>query len=222
MSTHYEILKIAPPQQPGPFNSQTTSLTPEALKTAYRKALLTNHPDKSTSLSTTPTTTPSKTTFDVQQPNTKPIYSIDAITHAYRTLSNPSTRASYDQNLRLRFQHQSTPNHSSSPANNSENDLKNPSLTGLETVDLDDLTFDEEDGLWFRACRCGAERGFIISGGDLEREMEVQAQIRGLTWRSQGGEGEGEGYEEEGNVESEILVGCSGCSLWLEVGFVGV
>lgn len=46
---------------------------------------------------------------------------------------------------------------------------------------------------WTRACRCGAEKGYRIQ----ERELE-EAELRG---------------------ETEVLVGCEGCSLWVRVGF---
>ena len=44
-----------------------------------------------------------------------------------------------------------------------------------------------------RACRCGADKGFMI----LEEELE----------------------DAEGRGEKEVLVGCEGCSLWVRVGF---
>ena len=66
------------------------------------------------------------------------------------------------------------------------------SLPGLETVDLDDLTFDEAQAVWYRACRCGHERGFVITEGELDADAEI----------------------------GEVVTGCRGCSLWLNVTFV--
>ena len=63
--------------------------------------------------------------------------------------------------------------------------------TGGEVVDLDDLRWDDGRGVWFRGCRCGEERGFEVSAGDLE----------------------------DGLGEGEVVVGCRGCSLWLRVVF---
>jgi len=63
--------------------------------------------------------------------------------------------------------------------------------TGIETVDLDDLKVDEAQGIWYRSCRCGDERGFLIKEADLEEAAE----------------------------DGEISVGCKGCSLWLKVLF---
>lgn len=63
--------------------------------------------------------------------------------------------------------------------------------TGIETVDLDDLEVDEAQGIWYRSCRCGDERGFLIKEADLEEAAE----------------------------DGEVSVGCRGCSLWLKVLF---
>jgi len=63
--------------------------------------------------------------------------------------------------------------------------------TGIEIVDLDDLHLDEEKGIWYRGCRCGDDRGFLIREEDLEEAAD----------------------------EGEVSVGCRGCSLWLKVLF---
>jgi diphthamide biosynthesis protein 4 len=52
----------------------------------------------------------------------------------------------------------------------------------------DDETSEQ---IWYRSCRCGDERGFVI----MESDLEDAAQ------------------------EGEIRVGCTGCSLWLRVLF---
>ena len=66
--------------------------------------------------------------------------------------------------------------------------------SGLEVVDLDDLSHDERGEVWFKSCRCGEGRGFQFSEADLEEASEI----------------------------GELHVGCRGCSLWLKVlfGFV--
>jgi diphthamide biosynthesis protein 4 len=61
----------------------------------------------------------------------------------------------------------------------------------LETIDLDDLGYDEEGEIWFKSCRCGDGRGFQIRGADLEDTSDL----------------------------GELHVGCRGCSLWLRVLF---
>ncbi|MCJ1395403.1 hypothetical protein MMC18_008288 [Xylographa bjoerkii] len=107
----------------------------------------------------------------------KPRYTIDDITTAYRVLSNPITRSELDRNL-----------HVQSLRASHNTDI---SLSGLETVDLDDLEYDEAKGLWYRSCRCGNQRGYMISENDLAKEA----------------------------AHGEIITGCGGCSLWLKVLF---
>jgi len=74
-----------------------------------------------------------------------------------------------------------------------ENKIMDGFRTGEEIVDLDDLEYDEIQEKWFRGCRCGEPRGYTITEDQLERE--------------------------EINGNREVLVGCTGCSLWLRVGF---
>ncbi|MCJ1435982.1 hypothetical protein MMC27_005359 [Xylographa pallens] len=107
----------------------------------------------------------------------KPRYTIDDITAAYKVLSNPITRSELDRNLQVQYLHTSR---------NTE-----VSLSGLETIDLDDLDYNEAEGLWYRSCRCGNQRGYLISEGDLAKEAAY----------------------------GEIVTGCGGCSLWLKVLF---
>ena len=104
-----------------------------------------------------------------------PAFTIDEITSAYKVLSNDAERAEYDLQLRLADARQ-------------ESDTAHP---GLETVDLDDMSYDEDQVLWFRGCRCGQARGFRITESDLEKEVH----------------------------RGEIITGCVGCSLWLKVLF---
>lgn len=108
-------------------------------------------------------------------------YTVDQISTAYRTLSSPDLRHAYDAELRAG---------AAAAAGGEE------FRTGVETVDLDDLDYDEGagEGTWYRGCRCGNERGFSFGEGDLE------------------------GAEREG----EVVVGCSDCSLWLRVHFAVV
>lgn len=72
---------------------------------------------------------------------------------------------------------------------NGEEDFK----TGVEVADLDELEENEEGGLWWRSCRCGQEKGFVVGERDLEESCR-------------------EGLD-------EVWVGCQGCSLWLRVLF---
>lgn len=190
----YEILNLPFPTA----SSQSTTLSKQQLKIAYHKALLKHHPDKALSAgasavandhpAATTTTLPS---YDVNKPprTENSAFTIDEITTAYKTLTDPSLRAEYDRGLRL----------DRSRLGKEKNAVFH---TGLEVVDLEDLTYDENENengnmvsesgdIWYRGCRCGDERGFQVSESDLEREAE----------------------------HGEIVVGCRGCSLWIKVLF---
>jgi len=74
--TYYEILNIP------------STATQDQIKAAYKAKLLATHPDKTTSITTAPTTTPITATPD-----------INLILTAYTTLSSPQLRSQYDSNL---------------------------------------------------------------------------------------------------------------------------
>ncbi|KAL4778708.1 CSL zinc finger-domain-containing protein [Aspergillus varians] len=179
----YEILNLPFP------NSSTTALSKQQLKIAYHKALLKHHPDKASSAGAVAKDItilqPHYASSDPSQTRTNAI-TVDEITTAYKTLSDPSLRAEYDRVLRL-------------DRNRLAAREKNGAAvfhTGLEVVDLEDLACDEdfdqgEGDIWYRGCRCGDDRGFLVSERDLEREAE----------------------------HGEVVVGCRGCSLWMKVLF---
>jgi len=150
MGSHYEILGLAQRQL-------DPTLKVQDVKVAYRRALLRHHPDKA---------------IEGRDAET-----VDAITLAYRILSEPTSKAEYDRELRL------------SQAFNKGEDKA--SYTGLDIVDLDDLDYDEPNGTWWKSCRCGQERAFVITEDDLEKEARF----------------------------GELITGCRGCSLWLKILF---
>ncbi|KAJ5145244.1 DnaJ-domain-containing protein [Penicillium atrosanguineum] len=162
----YQILSV-------PFTGTSTGLSKQTVKLAYHKALLRHHPDKASAIAQG-LRTPSKESGESR-------YTIDEITTAYKTLSDPGLRAEYDRTLRL------------DRAKAAEREKTDVFHTGLEVVDLEDLECDEsgEELCWFRGCRCGDDRGFLVTEDELEREVE----------------------------HGEIIVGCRGCSLWLKVLF---
>jgi diphthamide biosynthesis protein 4 len=179
----YEILSL-----PFMASSTGTVLSKQQIKLAYHKALLKHHPDKAGAVAkdaglngstTSPSTSTSNHLFRSTDSPPQP-YTIDQITTAYKTLSDPFLRAEYDRSLRL----------DRVKVAEKSGDVFH---TGLEVVDLEDLACDEgEDGdCWYRGCRCGDERGFLVSEEDLERESE----------------------------HGEIVIGCRGCSLWLKILF---
>ena len=162
--THYEVLSIP----------NLSDVTKPLLKSAYRRALLINHPDKSRVQS-------ADLIYDIEAKVSPSRFSIDQITKAFNVLNDPKSRATYDQELRLRPE----------GVDEAERQAKQIFKTGFETVDLDDLEFDEEKNEWYRSCRCGDERGFLVLESDLEDASE----------------------------DGEIGVGCRGCSLWIRVLF---
>jgi diphthamide biosynthesis protein 4 len=136
--------------------SASSPPTPSDIKAAYHRSLLSNHPDKSS-----PLTTPTLSAL-----------TIDAIKSAYATLSNPTTRILYDRTLLTSTSHKSS--------------SIQDALTGEERVDLDDMTYDDATASYFRTCRCGEARGHEASESDLEAEAargarEVLVQCAGCT-----------------------------------------
>lgn len=148
-------------------SKQFSTLSQQELKAAYRRALLQYHPDKNNSINNGKTT--DKLGLQV---------SVDDIALAYKTLSEPGLKDEYDRWL------QSTSGHS-------DPRLARPHHTGLETVDLDDLTYDPKTSRWTWSCRCGDDKGYIVTEAELEKNVE----------------------------DGEVIVGCKGCSLWLRVLF---
>ena len=143
-------------------------VTAQDIKVAYRQALLHHHPDKSPiQLSNKPR-------------SEAPKYTVDQIAIAYKTLIDPKRRSNYDRSIKLGLLPTSL--------------TVEKSHSGLEAVDLDDLAFDEEHSTWYRSCRCGNEKGFVISEEELENDAE----------------------------HGEVVTGCRGCSLWLRVTFAVV
>ncbi|RHZ57694.1 diphthamide biosynthesis protein 4 [Aspergillus thermomutatus] len=182
---YYEILNL-------PLTSTPTALSKQQLKVAYHKALLKHHPDKATSIAAAPAPASTHDTKIPQRPSpdrnadASPTFTIDEITAAYRTLSDPALRAEYDRVLRLER----------ATTAKGEKSAVTAFHTGLEVVDLEDLVCEETgdgEGLlcWYRGCRCGDERGFMVTELDLEKEAE----------------------------HGEVVIGCRGCSLWMKILF---
>ncbi|KHE79174.1 hypothetical protein GE21DRAFT_2476 [Neurospora crassa] len=159
--TFYEILSLSP---------TTSDLTPASIKQAYRRALLTHHPDKSSS------------NFSSSNSNSHPpktLYTIDQISLAYTTLSSPTLRTQYDASLRRLAAAASSRTHPTTT--NVVEDFQ----TGIDTIDLDDMVFvphesssstgisSNEKDTWYRPCRCGNERGFALTEEDLEENADL-------------------------------------------------
>lgn len=204
--THYEILDLPKSLLEDASPEQTTQI----IKRAYHRALLRHHPDKAVTISSAPPT--QKPSSGVSSSNsssnsnsstskttstTTTSYTIDQIITAHTILSTPSTKKLYDQSLR-------TSNVGGMNNNNNDNDAT--FQTGIETIDLDDLsstdtadnTQEEESPppttFWWKSCRCGNPQGFRFGEADLEEAGEL----------------------------GELIVGCQDCSLWLRVHFAVV
>lgn len=235
--THYAVLGLpGPPARP----------TGEAIRAAYRRALLRHHPDKrilaSASAELKGTDLIDSTTNQIDLTHPSPTYSpavasasasvsVDQIITAYRLLSDPATRATYDRALLLGEPLDGEMGEGCGigvgPGRSQAGEGQTADVegkfsgfgTGLEMVDLDDMEMivegegegqsDEEGGgggesVWMRGCRCGDARGFVVREAELEAAAaEAEA---GSDMRTPVGEG-------------EVVVGCSGCSLWIRVVF---
>lgn len=134
----------------------------EHLRQAYKRALLQHHPDKHAATGT------EKRSHTL---------TVDQLSEAFRVLSDPDLRSQYDRKLRLERQ----------------NGLANVATrhTGMETVDLEELDFNEESSTWVRECRCGSKPAYIVTEAELEKNADF----------------------------GELITGCKGCSLWLKVLF---
>lgn len=187
----YEVLSITPQSLQG----QDPQAAAKAVKQAYRRALLKHHPDKhpqqqqarpgdgNGAAAATAQTASSSSTFQATtttaagSSSSDATYTVDQITHAYTVLSDAKQRREYTRSLRTQT--------SATSARSYE------FQTGVETVDLDDLAFDERKGLYHRGCRCGQTRGYCFKEQDLDDVAE----------------------------HGELMVECMGCSLWLRVLF---
>lgn len=134
----YAVLQLSPDAE----------LSADVVKQAYRRALLTHHPDKTNQITTNP-----------QSMNhcARGTPSVDEIVQAYRVLADPILRKSYDAALR----------------NATANDVFH---SGIEHLDLDDLEVSEHNGYlsWHKKCRCDSSYGYTLTEQDLEKADQEQ------------------------------------------------
>ncbi|XXG94748.1 hypothetical protein Hte_001006 [Hypoxylon texense] len=191
--TLYDILSLTPKHLEG---QASTAQQQKIVKQAYRRALLNYHPDKAATkdseASSQPSSSSSPSTPKPSDPKPSPKkpqsqsqsqsskqpriqYTVDQIQHAYSILSDHKQRAEYNRSLRSQKASPSSPSFQ----------------TGVETVDLDDVAFDERAGVYYRGCRCGNARGYAFTEENLEE------------------------FEDDG----VLMVECLDCSLWVRVLF---
>lgn len=176
----YEVLDL-----PVPFTrAQQDALTAKDVKTAYRRALLRWHPDKLGGRDSHSSAVEDGKD-SIHAANGKGRLAVDQITHAYEVLSDPKSRRAYDESLRA--------DASSKPSGG----FGRHRTTELDVIDLDDMSFDEQQGVWSKACRCGNVQGFRISEDELEGATD----------------------EQEGS-QGEVLLACGDCSHHIKILFV--
>ncbi|KAL8934977.1 MAG: hypothetical protein Q9211_004944 [Gyalolechia sp. 1 TL-2023] len=105
----------------------------------------------------------------VQDPATP--YTIDEVTRAFKVLVDRTHR----------LQH--------SGQGKTDREVGKP---GIETVDLDELDYDDGKNEWRRDCRCGDAEGFKVTEDGLHQNCQ----------------------------DGEVIASCPGCSLHLKVTFV--
>lgn len=173
--SYYEILQLS-------HSKDSKPLTRDDVKAAYHRALLIHHPDKATTRNASAEPIAPRSANDDDDNKISAHYSIDQIVAAYETLVNPRKRSAYDERL-----------HTTSFSGGTARLSKNEKGThpGVEALDLEDLSYNEETNTWHHECRCGNEDGYVLNEADMEKEAE----------------------------RGEIYVGCKGCSLFIKVVF---
>ena len=174
--SYYEILQLS-------HYKDSKALTRDDVKAAYHRALLIHHPDKATTRNASAEPIARRSANDDDDDNDgSAYYSIDQIVAAYETLVDPRKRSAYDERL-----------HRTSFSGGTARLSKNEKGThpGVEALDLEDLSYNEETNTWHHECRCGNEDGYVLDEADMEKEAE----------------------------RGEIYVGCKGCSLFIKVVF---
>jgi len=209
--TYYTILGLSPSvtsQQDDPG---------QLIKRAYRRALLNHHPDKKRQPPPPPPNAPPNTTTTTHKTNTFN-FTVDQISTAYAILSNPTSRATYDKHL----QHQS----SIPGANNNNNNTAHHDFqTGIETVDLDDLSVSVGSISPQEVVSESTTTATTNEGEAVAAAAAAAAATQEQWWYRSCRCGNPQGYRftetdlEEAIDLGELMVGCVDCSLWLRVLF---
>lgn len=129
------------------------------IKKAYRRALLSNHPDKSQAADL------------VHRKRAR--YTIDEVSRAYHTLIDPERRLEHDRQLQLEPRARTVNDHAQSHP-------------GIETRDLDELNREDLSDEWYCGCRCGDKKGFTLTEDELQNSTlagEIITECRGCSLR---------------------------------------
>lgn len=145
---YYTILGLPIPQ-----NSQDT-VTSKTLKSAYRKALLQNHPDRAPS----------------EQPTR--VFTVDQIIKAYETLANSTSRFEYHGVLLTQ----------SKTASGLSKGVERSAVETVDLEDLQYQETSQGGGLWEKSCRCGSK--YEVNEKQLEEaasDGEIVVGCRGCS-----------------------------------------
>ena len=174
----YTVLGLSSP------TSQTlhAAVSEADVRQAVRRALLRSHPDK--------------LSFKSKEKVTRCQDSdIDRILLARDVLLNPHTRREHDRSILSSAEiAPATLLHLSSGAVATTRDE-------LDTIDLDDMLFDEDSQTYRHSCRCGNLRAFSISEDELGEVIENS-------------------LDSKSNASTkEVILSCEGCSTIIRVTF---
>lgn len=193
--THYEILSLTTQT----LASQDEATQTRTVKQAYRRALLTHHPDKKAQQTGAAGDEDGNASAAAVEESQGQHFTVDQITEAYNVLSDAAQRKKYTARL-VQQQQQQRSTKVSTNFSSSNSGTKGPRQqrrnASEETIDLDDMSWSGRRRLYYRGCGgCGKPRGF----GLLEEEIEEEEE------------------EEEMEEEFEMVLACSGCGKGLRV-----
>jgi len=154
MGNHYETLGLSHKSNGPPLRS-------DEIRKAYRRTLLRWHPDKLPEGS-------ADDRQDTKKPGRAAPFTVDHITTAYKTLSDPRAKLDYDRELAL--------DREKDKADGAQLHVFH---TGLDVVDLDDLDYDESSCTWSKSCRCGMQQGFMVTEEALSNETQSGELVTG-------------------------------------------
>lgn len=187
--TLFDILALSPAS----LNDQDDAAQAKTIKQAYRRALLTHHPDK---------TAQAEAAASTSEPITpEHHFTVDQITEAYTVLSDTAQRERYI--AAQQQQHTSTSKATFSASASSSSSTRKPAAPTTDTVvPLDALAWSGRRRLYYRACGgCGKARGFGL------REEVLLEEEEGMR---------------EADEAFEVRLGCGGCGAELRVVVPGV
>ena len=198
-TTLYEVLGLRSPRCSF-GNYEQTGLTTELIKVAYRRTLLLHHPDKQHSDLDIQSSSSAAKASKLQEAGLASKPSVDEIRDAYDVLVNAAARKEYDRSLCLGL---TATGKSPEVAGQARADN-----AGLETIDLEDMDFQQDIDVWTRRCRCGEASGFAVSEEQLLAEMsKVDGEVSSNR------------VDRQAARSGEMVLACLGCSLHIRVSF---